>query len=176
MLPELAKIKGVHPGAILRRELKARGLKGVELASSIDEHKQTINAILNKRRGINPKLSIKLSKQFDVDEDYFMLLQASYDVKKTAKSANLSAIKKMKNTPNLNNIRKVIFWDTTMDKIDWDKNRKAVIKRVLERGNETEIIEIISFYGKKNISEVIKSIGVSHLPSLEKNIIKHHLI
>ena len=176
MLPELIKIKGVHPSAILRRELKARGLKAVELANSIDEHKQTISAILNKKRDINPKLSIKLSKQFDVDEDYFMLLQASYDVKKMAKAANLSAIKKIKNTPNLNNIREVIFWDTSMDKIDWDKNRKAVIKRILERGNETEIIEIISFYGKKNMSEVIKSIKESHLPSFEKNSIKHHLI
>jgi addiction module HigA family antidote len=169
MLPELTKIKGVHPGAILRRELKIQGLKGIELASTIDEHKQTISAILNKRRDINPKLSIKLSKQFNVDEDYFMLLQASYDVKRTAKS-------EMKRTPNINNIRKVIFWDTTIDKIDWNKNRKAIIKRILERGNTTEINEIISFYGKETTSNIIKSIKKSHLPSFEKNIIEHDLI
>ena len=168
MLPELTKIKGVHPGAILRRELKIHGLKGTELASSIDEHKQTISAILNKRRDINPRLSIKLSKHFNVDEDYFMLLQASYDVKITAAS-------EMKNTPNLNNIRKVIFWDTTIDKIDWEKNKKAIIKRVLERGNKTEINEIISFYGKEAISNEIKSYKKSHLPSLEKNILEHDL-
>ena len=169
MLPELTKIKGVHPGAILRRELKIQGLKGIELASTIDEHKQTISAILNKRRDINPKLSIKLSKQFNVDEDYFMLLQASYDVKRMSKS-------EMKRTPNINNIRKVIFWDTTIDKIDWNKNRKAIIKRILERGNTTEINEIISFYGKETISNIIKSIKKSHLPSFEKNIIEHDLI
>lgn len=166
MLPELNKIKGVHPGAILRRELKIQGLKGSQLASSIGEHKQTISAILNKRRDINPKLSIKLSKRFNVDEDYFMLLQASYDVKITAAS-------EMKNTPNLNNIRKVIFWDTTIDKIDWQKNKRAIIKRILERGNKTEII---SFYGKEAISNEIKSIKKSHLPSFEKNIIEHDLI
>jgi len=169
MLPNLTKIKGVHPGAILRRELKIQGLKGSELASSIDEHKQTISAILNKRRDINPKLSIKLSKQFNVDEDYFMLLQASFDVKKTAES-------QMKITPNINNIRKVIFWDTTIDKIDWNKNKRAIIKRILERGNKTEINEIISFYGKKIISNEIKSIKKSHLPSFEKNIIEYNLI
>jgi len=169
MLPNLTKIKGVHPGAILRRELKIQGLKGSELASSINEHKQTISAILNKRRGINPKLSIKLSKRFNVDEDYFMLLQASFDVKKTAES-------EMKNTPNINNIRKVIFWDTTIDKIDWNKNKRAIIKRILERGNKTEINEIISFYGKKIISNEIKSIKKSHLPSFEKNIIEYNLI
>ena len=169
MLPELTKIKGVHPGAILRRELKIQGLKGSQLASSIEEHKQTISAILNKRRNINPKLSIKLSKLFNVDEDYFMLLQASYDVKMTAAS-------EMKNTPNLNKIRKVIFWDTTIDKIDWQKNKRAIIKRILERGNKTEINEIISFYGKEVISNEIKSIKKSHLPSFQKNIIEHDLI
>lgn len=168
MLPELTKIKGVHPGAILRRELKIQGLKGTELASSIEEHKQTISAILNKRRDINPRLSIKLSKHFNVDEDYFMLLQASYDVKMTAAS-------EMKNTPNLTNIRKVIFWDTTFDKIDWEKNKKAVIKRVLERGNKTEINEIIAFYGKEAISNEIKSYKRSDLPSFKKNIIEHDL-
>ena len=163
MLPNLEKIKGIHPGAILRRELKIRGLKGVELANSIDEHKQTISAIINKRRDINPKLSIKLSQQFDVDEDYFMMLQASYDVKKASES-------EVKKTPNLENIREVLFWDTTLAKIDWEKNKKSVIKRILERGNSTEINEMISFYGRQTISKIIESIENSQLDSFEKNI------
>ena len=168
MLPELDKIKGIHPGAILRRELKIRGLKGVDLANSIDEHKQTISAIINKRRDINPKLSIKLSQQFDVDEDYFMMLQASYDVKKASES-------EVKKTPNLENIREVLFWDTTLAKIDWEKNKKSVIKRVLERGNFIEINEIISFYGRETISKIIESIENSQLDSFEKNIELYNL-
>ncbi len=168
MLPELTKIKGVHPGAVLRRELKIQGLKGSQLARSIDEHKQTISAILNKRRDINPKLSIKLSKQFNVEDDYFMLLQASYDVKLATES-------EVKRTPNINKIRRVIFWDTTFDKIDWDKNRSAIIKRILERGNKTEINEIISFYGKQIISHEISSIK-SPFPAFEKNCRAYDLI
>ena len=168
MLPELTKIKGVHPGAVLRRELKIQGLKGSQVARSIDEHKQTISAILNKRRDINPKLSIKLSKQFNVEDDYFMLLQASYDVKLATES-------EVKRTPNINKIRRVIFWDTTFDKIDWDKNRSAIIKRILERGNKTEINEIISFYGKQIISHEISSIK-SHFPAFEKNCRAYDLI
>jgi len=124
------------------------------LACQIDEHKQTISAILNKRRDINPKLSIKLSTQFDVQEDYFMMLQAAYDVKNASETTH---------TPNLDNIRKVIFWNTTIDKIDWEKHKKAVIKRVLERGNATEIKEIISFYGKRSFIDEIKMMKVSHL-------------
>jgi len=169
MLPKINKIKGVHPGAILRRELKIQGLKGSELARSIDEHKQTISAILNKRRDINPKLSIKLSKLFNVDEDYFMILQACYDVK-------IAMVSEIKTTPNINNIRKVIFWDTNINKIDWDKNSKSVIKRILERGNQKEINEIISFYGRKKISAEVKKINNSILPSFEYNIKKYNLI
>lgn len=167
MLPELSKIKGVHPGAVLRRELKILNLKSSQLASQIDEHKQTISAILNKRRDINPKLSIKLSTQFDVEADYFMMLQAAYDVK-TASENNL--------TPNLDKIRKAIFWDTRIDEIDWEEHKKAVIKRVLERGNTTEIEEIISFYGKQNVIDDIKAMKVSHLPAYEENIKEHDLI
>ena len=111
MLPQLSKIKGVHPGAILRRELKIQNLKSNDLAVYIGEHKQTISSILNKIRNINPKQSIKLSKQFNVDDDYFMLLQSSYDVK-------MAAALELGNAPNINNIRKVIFWDTSFDKID----------------------------------------------------------
>lgn len=168
MLPELDKIKGIHPGAILRRELKVRGLKGVDLANSIDEHKQTISAIINKRRDINPKLSIKLSQQFDVDEDYFMMLQASYDVKKASES-------EVKKIPNLENIREVLFWDTTLAKIDWEKNKKSVVKRILERGNSIEINEIISFYGRETISKIIDSIENSQLDSFEQNIELYNL-
>ncbi|MBL4745545.1 MAG: hypothetical protein JKY08_04185 [Flavobacteriaceae bacterium] len=82
------------------------------MAIYIDEHKQPISAILNKRRSINPKLSIKLSKHFNVDNDYFMLLQSSYDVKVAAELENNI-------TPDINTIRRVVFWDTTFDKIDW---------------------------------------------------------
>ena len=168
MLPELAKIKGIHPGLILRRELTRQGIKSSELANAIDEHKQTISAIINQRRGINPSISIKLSKRFNVNEDYFMLLQASYEVKKAASNET-------KRQPNINIIRKAIFWDTTIDKIDWDKNKRAIIKRILERGNKTEINEIISFYGKRTISKEIKAIKKSYLPSFEKNIKAYNL-
>lgn len=169
MLPRLNKIKGIHPGTLLRWELNNRNLKGSELADAIGEHKQTISAILNKRRDMNPSLSIKLSKEFKTDNDYFMLLQASYDVKLVAES-------EIKNTPNLNNIRRVLFWDTNFNTIDWNKNKKAVIQRILERGNKTEINELISFYGRKTISKEIKSIKKSFLPSFEKTITEHNLI
>jgi len=142
MLPKLHKIKGLHSGDSLRWELNNQKLKSSELAKKKGEHKQTISAIFNKRRSINPNLSIKLSKAFNTDKDYFMLLQASHDVKRIAES-------EIKATPIIKNIRRVIFWDTDFDKIDWYKNKKAIIKRVLERGNAEEINEIYHSMAEK---------------------------
>ncbi len=167
MFPTIQKIKGVHPSIILKRELTRQNIKSSELAKSVDEHKQTISAILNQKRKITPKLSIKLGQFFHIEDDYFSLLQASYDVKTTY------SIKQK--TPNLNNIRKVVFWDTSFEKIDWQKNKRAVIQRILERGNETEIKEIISFYGKKIIFDEVRNMN-SRFISFKENIKKYNLV
>lgn len=168
MLPELSKIKGIHPGAILKRELLLRGLKNKELASSLEEHAQTISSILKEKRGVNPNLSIKLGNLLGVDADYFMLLQASHDVIKAQK-------RKTSRTPDLNNIRAALFWDTDFNKIDWIKDEKAVVKRIFERGNATEISEIISFYGRDTTEIILKDIQSDYLPSFKENVDKFFL-
>lgn len=163
MLPKLNKIKGIHPGDLLKWELKNQNLSGSELALKIGEHKQTLSAIIHKKRGINPGLSIKLAKAFHVEEDYFMLLQASYDVK-------VKVEMEKKSKPNTKNIRKALFWDTDFQKLDWIKNKRAIIKRILERGNKTEIEEMISFYGRDTLIREVKAIKDSYLPTFEKNV------
>jgi hypothetical protein len=42
------------------------------------------------------------------------------------------------NRPDLSKFRKVLFWDTSIEKIDWEKQKRAVIERVFERGNQWE--------------------------------------
>jgi addiction module HigA family antidote len=167
MLPEISKIKGIHPGAILKRELKIRSMKSSELAKLVNEHKQTISAILNERRSINPGLSIKLAKEFGVAADYFMHVQASHiidiELKKDAE----------KNTPNLNKIRKIVFWDTDFNLLDWEKQKSAIIKRIFERGNDTEITEIISFYGLSTVKQTIYTAKSNFLPSFDQNVNKY---
>ncbi|CAN1518233.1 hypothetical protein MCETHM1_01005 [Flavobacteriaceae bacterium] len=51
-------------------------------------------------------------------------------------------------------MRKVTFWDTTFDRIDWKQNKVAVIKRIFSRGTEIEQEEITRFYGKKVVDRV----------------------
>ena len=152
---------------LLKREIRKRGLKNKDLASLVNEHAQTISAILKEKRNITPRLSIKLGTKLGVDSDYFMLLQASYDVKK----AQSESIKQTK--PNLANIRKTLFWDTDFNKIDWIKNKRAIIKRIFERGNDKEINEILNFYGLQAVRNEIKEIDKGYLPSFELNIKKY---
>jgi len=168
MLPEITKIKGVHPGAVLSRELKKMGVESKQFALSLGEYPQTINAISKGRRGINPALSIKLGNALGANAEYFMLLQTYYEVKKEQTELLL----KKQSKPNLAVFNKLLFWDTDITKIDWQRQKRAVIQRVFERGTEAEIKEIISFYGEKTVIENLK-ITSQYLPSLAKNANKY---
>ena len=168
MLLDITKIKGVHPGTVLGRELKKRGIESKRFALSLDEHPQTINAISKGRRGINPALSIKLGNALGTNAEYFMLLQAYYEVEKCQKELLLKEQAK----PNLELFNKLLFWDTDINKIDWQRQKRAVIQRVFERGTEAEIKEIISFYGEKTVIEILKNTP-QHLPTLSKNAKKY---
>jgi len=167
MIQSLTKFNGIHPGAVLKRELKNRGIKPTDLASEVREHKQTISAILNERRGINANLSVKLAEYFQIDPSFYMQLQAAYEVKQILKRQQLA-----NQTPNLSIIRKVLFWDTNFDKIDWIAKKTAVIKRVFERGNEEEIQEIIRFYGKEIVEKTIRNYQNDFLPMYQSNVMK----
>jgi hypothetical protein len=81
-----------------------------------------------------------------------MILQVYHDI-----AVLKSRVQQIK--PDLNKIRRVVFWDTNIDKIDWEKHKKAVIKRVFEKGNQTEKDEITRFYGINTIDAILKENG-----------------
>lgn len=149
MTPDISIIKGVHPGLILERELKKRDLRKGRFALSVNEFPQTIGAIIKGKRRMNAALSLKIEQVLGFEEGFFMVLQAYYDIKEEKLSH--------RSTPDLTKLRKVLFWDTDMGKIDWQSYRKSVIKRVFERGNEEEKAEITRFYGENVIHEVLNN-------------------
>jgi hypothetical protein len=51
-----------------------------------------------------------------------------------------------------------LFWDTDINNIDWQKQYKAVIRRVFERGNEKEKSEITRFYGLQKVNSAVSTI------------------
>jgi plasmid maintenance system antidote protein VapI len=143
MSSNISIIKGIHPGIILERELKKRKLPKGTFALSINEFPQTIATITKGKRRMNPALSLKIEQALGLEEGYFMVLQAYSDIAQEKKRLSENY------HPELSKLRAVIFWDTDMKLIDWEKNKMSVIYRVFERGNEQEIQEIIRFYGKE---------------------------
>jgi hypothetical protein len=81
-----------------------------------------------------------------------MTLQIFYEIEQEKK-------KLFKTHPDLKKLRPVLFWDTKIEKIDWQKQKRAIIKRVFERGNEAEKNEIIGFYGRNAVNEVLNKIN-----------------
>ena len=74
-----------------------------------------------------------------LDEGFILTLQAFYEIKKTKEQLDTTK-------PDLTKIRPILFWDSNIDKIQWQKEKESVIKRVSERGNAQEKEEIRRFY------------------------------
>jgi addiction module HigA family antidote len=141
-------LKGLHPGLVIERELKKRKLRKNSFALKLQEYPQTLTAITKGRRGITTSLALKIEKSLGFDEGFLMMLQVYFDIEVEKK-------KQIKNTPNLKLIRPVLFWDTKFENIDWIKQKKAVIKRVFERGNEDEKNEIKRYYGEAAVEKIM---------------------
>jgi hypothetical protein len=100
---------------------------------------------------MNLQLSLKIEHALNMPEGFLMTLQVHHSIRilKNADQSN--------KCPDLSIIRKALFWDTDIQKINWEQQKKAVIKRIFERGNDQEKTEIIRFYGKVTVSKIIKS-------------------
>lgn len=146
---EYEKYRSIHPGIVLDRELKKRSIKQRPFALSLEEHPQTFNAITKGKRGISTALALKIEQKFGLEEGTLVLLQAYYEIQKIKE-------KEIQNTPDLKILNKALFWDTDIQKINWEKQYKAIIQRVFERGTEEEKDEIIRFYGVEKIEKALE--------------------
>ncbi|WP_411413777.1 DUF6922 domain-containing protein [Chryseobacterium sp. EZn1] len=54
------------------------------------------------------------------------------------------------------NLHHKYFWDTDIDKVDWQKMYVAVITRIIERGGQKEVDEIVRFYGREKVLKALK--------------------
>lgn len=70
----------IHPGRILRRELKARGLSANALARALRVPSGRIVDILNAKRSISAESALRLGRYFRNDALFWINLQAQYDL------------------------------------------------------------------------------------------------
>lgn len=103
------------------------------------------------KRKMNTDLALKIEKALSIEEGFFMTLQVFYEIKEFKKKQILH--------PDFTKLRRIIFWNTKMDNIDWETQKNSVLKRVFERGNEIEKNEIIRFYGQDIVNKALDMNG-----------------
>jgi len=81
-----------HPGEILRTEfLEPMGISAYQLAKAL--HFPGIYEIVREQRAISADVALRLGKYFGMTPQFWMNLQADYDLRRAAASAPLSKIK-----------------------------------------------------------------------------------
>ena len=153
MIKQYEKYKGIHPGKVLDRELKKRSIKQRPFALSLEEHPQTFNAITKGKRGISTALALKIERELGLEEGTLVILQAYYDIQKNKE-------KEIRSTPDLHILSKGLFWDTDIKQINWERQYRAVIHRVFERGDENDKNEIIRFYGTEKVKQALQESNI----------------
>jgi addiction module HigA family antidote len=70
----------IHPGRILRRELRARNLSANALARALRVPSGRIVDILNGKRAISAETALRLGRYFGNDPRFWINLQAQYEL------------------------------------------------------------------------------------------------
>ena len=79
------KLHSVHPGEVLLEEfLKPMGISQNRLALNIGVPARRINEIVLGKRGITADTALRLAKFFGISAEFWLGLQAQYDLDVTA--------------------------------------------------------------------------------------------
>lgn len=83
------RLPPLHPGEFLAEEfLKPLGVSAYRLAQAMDVSPMRISEILRGKRGITPDTAIRLGKALGMPAEYWLKLQAYYDLEIARDSAN----------------------------------------------------------------------------------------
>jgi antitoxin HigA-1 len=86
------KTIAAHPGEMLRTEfIEPMGITAYQLAKAL--HFSGIYEIVREQRAISADVALRLGKYFGMTPQFWMNLQADYDLRLAAASAPLSKIK-----------------------------------------------------------------------------------
>ncbi|MFI5459586.1 MAG: HigA family addiction module antitoxin [Isosphaerales bacterium] len=68
------------PGDFIREELEARGWTQSDLAEVLGRPFQTVNAIVNGRKAVTPRMARELEAAFGASAEFWMNLEISYQL------------------------------------------------------------------------------------------------
>jgi antitoxin HigA-1 len=83
----------VHPGEILREDfMKPRSLSMNKLALELHVPATRIGEIVHERRRITAETALRLARYFKTNAEFWLNLQAFYDLEQTRRSGKVSEI------------------------------------------------------------------------------------
>jgi len=77
----------VHPGDVLRDELQDLGVSPTELARQINVPANRMSQIISGKRAITGDTALRLGHWFDMNPQFWMNLQAQFDLNSAQQSA-----------------------------------------------------------------------------------------
>ena len=82
----------VHPGEIIREDvLPEAGLSITAVAKSLGVSRQMVHDILAERRPLSAVMCLKIARLIGSTPEFWMRLQAEYDLKKAAQNKKIMA-------------------------------------------------------------------------------------
>jgi antitoxin HigA-1 len=84
-----------HPGLSVKHDcLEPLGLSVTKGAAVLGVTRQTLNDLVNGRRGISPEMALRLDLAFGGGAEVWLRLQAAYDLAKARQSAHRLNVKR----------------------------------------------------------------------------------
>ena len=82
------RMRPIHPGEVLREEFLAPlGLSAHALSLALRIPAPRVNDIVRERRSVTPDTALRLARHFGTTAQFWMNLQASYDLKIAVREA-----------------------------------------------------------------------------------------
>ena len=91
-----------HPGEMLNEEfLKPLAIKQKDAADNLGISLVRLNEIIKGKRGVTPDTALRLERRFGMSAEFWLGLQADWDLYQTRHGREAAAINKIKRDPRL---------------------------------------------------------------------------
>lgn len=81
-MSETKKFHEVHPGAVLKEELEARGLSAAAFALTLRVAPQRVQEIVAGKRAITPETALRIGTALGTGARLWLAMQQAYDLRK----------------------------------------------------------------------------------------------
>lgn len=151
-LNKVVPCEAVHVGAVIRDELRARGMKQSELADLIGVKRPILNDIIRGKRSLTPYIAVLIGEAMDIPAEMLMKFQVAYELD-CARISERVTMQKMY----------MEAWKVMKDAI----NVKFYKKKGIIQGNIVEDVNrLYEVHNAKNLEEFLTNINREDIQSI----------